>query len=75
MIARFIFAETVYDYEHSAPRFVTRDLELPDGFIPEKTMGRGKYIQPDKDHPFGECVTVYGPMDLKGVELIEGDPK
>lgn len=74
MIARFIFAETVYDYEHSAPRFVTRDLELPDGFVPEKAMGRGKYIQPDEDHPFGQSVTVHGPMDLKGVELIE-DPK
>lgn len=76
MTARFIFAETVCDYEHSAPRFVTRDLELPDGFVPMKSMGRSKYLQPDKDHPFGKSVTIYDPMDLKGVELIdEGDAK
>lgn len=71
MIARFIFAETVYDYEHSAPHFMTKDIKLPDGFVPLRSMGRGKYIQPDKDHPFGESVTVYDPMDLKGVELID----
>lgn len=70
MIARFIFAETVYDYEHSAPRFVTRDLELPDGFVPACSMGRTKSFPPDKDNPFGRSKSYYPPMDLKGVELI-----
>lgn len=71
MIARFIFAETVYDYEHSAPHFVTRDLPLPDGFVPERQMGNTKTFPPDKEHPFGRSETTYPPMDLKGVELIE----
>ena len=69
MIARFIFVETVCDYEHSAPRFVTKDIELPEGFVPLKSMGRRKIVQ--SDDPLKSFVDVYDPMDLKGVELID----
>ena len=65
MIARFIFVETVYSYEHSAHHFVTRDLRLPDGFVPLCTMGTTKSC------PDGGWKDYYPPMDLKGVEIIE----
>lgn len=71
MIARFIFAETICEYEHSAPRFVTKDIELPEGFVPLKSMGSIKKMPADKEHPYGQYETVYGKMDLKGVELID----
>lgn len=78
MIARFIFAETICEYEHSAPRFVTKDIELPEGFVPTKSMGRVKKMPADKEHPYGRYENVFDPMDLKGVELIdekEEEPK
>lgn len=71
MIARFIFAETVYDYEHSAPHFVTRDLQLPDGFVPPCSMGRHRTLPLKDGQKFPDSETYYPPMDLKGVELID----
>ena len=71
MIARFIFAETICEYEHSAPRFVTKDIELPEGFVPTKSMGYSKMFPSDEKHPYGRYETVYDKMDLKGVELID----
>lgn len=69
MKARFIFAETVYSYEHTTPHFVTRDLQLPDGFVPLCTMGTSK--RP----PDGELEAHYAPMDPKGVEIIDETEK
>lgn len=59
MTARFIFVETIVAYEHTAPRFVTKDIEIPDDFVPKCEQ----YPKSDMDLRGVELIKTAAKMD------------